>query len=98
MIKPLGRLGNHITAFAHLYQLREDLGVDVFMLNETKHLMSPVFSEATLQILPVLEDEFCNSDDIPFQNLDFNLQLLVKDESYRKGHILSLMNKWVLHP
>lgn len=97
VIEPYGRLGNHISAFAHLYQLREELGVDVYIVNQTRHLMSQVFSEATLQTLPVLEDNFCNIDDIPFRDFDLDIRFILTDETYRKGHILLLLDQRVSH-
>ncbi|XP_059078979.1 galactoside 2-alpha-L-fucosyltransferase SEC1-like [Tigriopus californicus] len=97
VIEPYGRLGNHLTAFAHLYQLREELGVDVYIVNQTRKLMSQVFSETTLQTLPVLEEEFCNIDDIPFRDFDLDIRYILTDESYRKGHILLLLDERVRH-
>eukprot|EP00094_Tigriopus_californicus_P002305 TCALIF_02225-PA protein Name:"Similar to FUT2 Galactoside 2-alpha-L-fucosyltransferase 2 (Bos taurus)" AED:0.15 eAED:0.15 QI:0/0.6/0.33/1/1/1/6/394/436 len=88
---------NHLTAFAHLYQLREELGVDVYIVNQTRKLMSQVFSETTLQTLPVLEEEFCNIDDIPFRDFDLDIRYILTDESYRKGHILLLLDERVRH-
>eukprot|EP00095_Tigriopus_kingsejongensis_P012096 maker-scaffold702_size109376-snap-gene-0.22 protein:Tk12096 transcript:maker-scaffold702_size109376-snap-gene-0.22-mRNA-1 annotation:"dihydropteridine reductase" len=96
VMEPFGRFGNHFTAYAHLYEMRKQLGVQVYIMNETRAYLEKVFDPEKLR-LPVIEDEICDIDNVPFRVFDIDVEHLLTDESFWKGHILLLFDKQVDH-
>ena len=63
-VKPTDGIGTQLSIFAMLWMLRRSYNVDVFISKSCHKTLSKVFTEESLKEIPVLEDYFCNPDDI----------------------------------
>ena len=63
-VKPTDGIGTQLSIFAMLWMLRRSYNVDVFISKSCHKTLSKVFSEESLKEIPVLEEYFCNPDDI----------------------------------
>jgi len=72
---PEGRLGNKITAFAFLYWLKLDFGLDVYYERESYEVLNRIFANVEGK-MKVLEDELCDWTKFGFQKYEGNVELL----------------------
>ena len=63
-VKPTDGIGTQLSIFAMLWMLRRSYNVDVFISKSCHKTLSKVFTEESLKEIPVLEEYFCNPDDI----------------------------------
>ena len=65
--KTRGRLGNQLNGYTMLLQLKKDFGYDAYILQETYDILSKMFTEKSIQEVPVLEQTFCHHSQLKFQ-------------------------------
>ena len=65
--KTRGRLGNQLNGYTMLLQLKKDFGYDAYILQETYDILSKMFTEKSIQEVPVLEQIFCHHSQLKFQ-------------------------------
>lgn len=84
-----GRLGNQLLRYGVMYQMGKHLGAQSFINAELKKYLSAFFEEGGVE-LPVLEETFCNPEDIPWEPYRGHLRDIFTDKKYRKGKFIHL--------
>lgn len=87
---PEDGIGSQLSVFAFLWTLRRFYNVDVFMSRNCHATLSRVFTEASLSDIPVLEDYFCNPQDIRFEFFTGNFEAIASRKEFRVGRVLWL--------
>lgn len=86
-INTLGRLGNHMVSYGVLLTLRKLLDVEIYITQETQEVISRYFK---IPNLPVLQERFCNPDDIKFDLYDDTVEELLANKDYHRGKLINL--------
>lgn len=87
-----GRLGNQLLKYALIYQLGAQLDVTTYIDYDMKEQLTQVFTPTSVAV-PVLYDEYCNPEAIPFEMWRGKLTDLLSNTSLRKGRFL-----WIYRP
>ncbi len=87
-IEARGRLGNHLMGYTIVMALKKVLGVDAVVMAETDRFVRRYFDPA--HAVPVLEETYCNWQDIEFRPYEGGIDELVENEELHKGKLLNL--------
>ena len=61
-----GRLGNQLNGYSMMLQLKKQYGYQPYLSNQTYNILNQMFVSETIE-LPVLEETFCNIEEMPFK-------------------------------
>ena len=81
-------IGTQLSLYALLWQMRRNYNVDVFISQNCFDQLSAVFTPESLKDLPILEEYFCNSEEIKFEFFGGNFQSFADKKSLRVGRTL----------
>lgn len=87
---PEDGIGSQLYVYAFLWTLRRFYNVDVFISRFCHQTLSRIFTEESLSDMPVLEDYFCNPEDIRFEYFSGNFQVIASKKEFRTGRVLWL--------
>ncbi|XP_059085006.1 galactoside 2-alpha-L-fucosyltransferase SEC1-like isoform X4 [Tigriopus californicus] len=87
LVAAQGRLGNHLIAHALSISIHKAIGVKTYLSQETHDFLTQYFEDIQL---PILQNKFCNWNEINFQVFSKGIEDLVKDPALRQGHLLDL--------
>jgi hypothetical protein len=83
-------IGQQLFTFAVLWQLRRSYNVDVFISKATHDTLARVFTEESLSDMPVLEDFFCNPDNIVWEFFAGPFEVIATRKEFRMGRTVWL--------
>lgn len=89
-VSPEDGIGKQLSIFAFLWQLRRNYNVDVFISKITRDVLARVFTPESLSNMPVLEEYFCNPDEIDFEYFAGPFEAIAKRKEFRVGRTLWL--------
>ena len=69
-------IGTQLSIFGMLWMLRRSYNVDVFISKSCHQTLSRVFTQESLKEISVLEDYFCNHEDIGKPTFSFKISPL----------------------
>ena len=88
MISSTDGIGKQLSLYALLWQMRRNYNVDVFISQNCFDQLSVVFTPESLKDVPILEEYFCNSEEIKFEFFGKTFQSFADNKSLRVGRTL----------
>merc|ERR1711971_578017 len=82
-VKPTDGIGTQLSIFGMLWMLRRSYNVDVFISKSCHQTLSRVFTQESLKEIHVLEEYFCNHEDIDFEYFPGSFEEIVKRREFR---------------
>ncbi len=59
-----------------------------FVNSELRHYLNKVFTEDSIQHVEIMEETFCNPNDIPWESYSGHIKDFLNKEEYRKGRFI----------
>ena len=87
---PNDGIGTQLSIFAMLWMLRRSYNVDVFISSSCRDTLAKVFTEESLNQIQVLDEYFCNPEDITFEYFLGKFEFISKNKEFRVGRTLWL--------
>eukprot|EP00096_Caligus_rogercresseyi_P012381 TRINITY_DN5161_c0_g1_i1.p1 TRINITY_DN5161_c0_g1~~TRINITY_DN5161_c0_g1_i1.p1 ORF type:complete len:336 (+),score=51.61 TRINITY_DN5161_c0_g1_i1:106-1113(+) len=89
VIRPLGRLGNHLISFGVIQALRKSF--DAYITRETFEFIAETFQVTEdVASIPILEDRFCSPSKMNFEAFEGSIEELLSNRALAHGRLLNL--------